>query len=63
MRARADAHDDVDAVGDHAVRQLRQTRNLDPAGIDVGQLAGIDVVEVVVRLGVGIVEHLVGLMS
>src|SRR5450756_1225718 len=54
----ADADDDVHAFGHHAARQPRQSGDTDVARIDVGQRAGIDVVEMMVRCGIRVVEHL-----
>ena len=49
LLASADADDDVHALGHHPVRQRRQAVDLDAGGVDIGELAGVDVVEVMVR--------------
>ena len=52
---RADAYDDIDAIGDHTGRNHWQLLQIDVVWVDVGQLATFDIEEVVVRLGVAVV--------
>ena len=55
------AHDDVDAVGHHAGGQGRQAGQLHGIFVDIGQLAGFDVEEVMMRRRIRVVEHPAGI--
>src|SRR5258708_18298647 len=53
------ADDDVHARGDHAGRKRGQSGNADIRSIDLAQFARIDVIHMVMRRAVPIVENLV----
>jgi len=54
------ADDDVHPVDPEAVGDFGQRADLNAAGVDILELARLDIVEVVMRGHVGVVEHLAG---
>jgi len=59
--AAVQTNDDIDAVHFHSFRQILQTSQANCRWVDVVQLSGCGVIEMIMRLGIGIVEDFPGI--